>query len=48
MSFAWYVKYEAGALDPSKAHIATGLFLLAWTIFTVSIERIRVRDNLVY
>jgi len=35
MSFAWYVKYEVGALDPTKAHIATGLFLLAWTIFTL-------------
>jgi hypothetical protein len=41
MSFAWYVKYEAPNLDPSKAHVATGIFLLAWTIFTVSIKKKR-------
>jgi len=34
-SFAAYVKYVAPGLSPDTAHEATGLFLLAWLIFTV-------------
>jgi uncharacterized protein len=35
LSFAAYVKFVAPKLPPEHAHQATGLFLLAWTIFTV-------------
>ncbi|MDE3204436.1 MAG: acetate uptake transporter [Acidobacteriota bacterium] len=35
LAFAAYVKYVAGGLPASQAHEATGLFLLAWTIFTL-------------
>jgi succinate-acetate transporter protein len=34
MSFAAYVYFIAGKLPAATAHEATGLFLLAWTIFT--------------
>jgi succinate-acetate transporter protein len=34
MAFAAYVKFVAGGLPASQAHEATGVFLLAWTIFT--------------
>jgi succinate-acetate transporter protein len=34
LSFAAYVKYVAPGLPAADAHEATGLFLLAWTIFT--------------
>lgn len=35
MAFAAYVKFVAGGLPAGQAHEATGLFLLAWTIFTL-------------
>jgi succinate-acetate transporter protein len=35
ISFAAYVRFIAGGLPPELAHQATGLFLLAWTIFTL-------------
>lgn len=35
MSFAAYVKFVVPELPAGSAHQATGLFLLAWTIFTV-------------
>jgi succinate-acetate transporter protein len=35
LSFAGYVKFIAPGLPPDGAHTATGLFLLAWTIFTL-------------
>ena len=35
LSFAAYVKFVAGGLPAESAHSATGLFLLAWTIFTL-------------
>ncbi len=35
LSFYWYVKYIAGSLPAASAHEATGMFLLAWTIFTL-------------
>lgn len=34
LAYAAYVKYVAGGLPASDAYKATGLFLLAWTIFT--------------
>jgi succinate-acetate transporter protein len=34
LSFFYYVKYIAGGLPAASAHEATGLFLVAWTIFT--------------
>ena len=35
MAFAAYVKFVAGGLPAAQAHEATGLFLLAWTVFTM-------------
>ena len=35
MSFAALVKFVAPGLPPATAHQAVGLYLLAWTIFTV-------------
>ena len=34
LSFWWYVHSVAGGLPAAEAYKATGLFLLAWTIFT--------------
>jgi len=34
ITFAWFVRYVAAGLPPTRAHEAAGLFLLAWTIFT--------------
>lgn len=34
LGFAGYVKFVASGLPTAHAHQATGLFLLAWTIFT--------------
>ena len=34
ITFAWYVRYIEPGLPAATAHEATGLFLLAWTIFT--------------
>lgn len=34
IAFAWYVRYLLPGLPAGRAHEATGLFLLAWTIFT--------------
>ena len=34
ITFAWYVRYVEAGLPAVRAHEATGLFLLAWTIFT--------------
>lgn len=35
LSFAAYVKFVVPGLPPASAHQATGLYLLAWAIFTV-------------
>jgi succinate-acetate transporter protein len=35
LSFYWYVHSVAGTLPPAQAHKATGIFLLAWAIFTL-------------
>jgi succinate-acetate transporter protein len=34
ITFAWYLRYIAPGLPAAREHEATGLFLLAWTIFT--------------
>jgi uncharacterized protein len=34
ITFAWFVRYVAAGLPPTRAHEGVGLFLLAWTIFT--------------
>ena len=34
IALAWYLRYIFPALPAARAHEATGLFLLAWTIFT--------------
>jgi uncharacterized protein len=34
ITFAWYLRYVEAGLPAVRAHEATGLFLLAWTIFT--------------
>jgi succinate-acetate transporter protein len=34
ITFAWYLRYVAAGLPAAREHEATGLFLLAWTIFT--------------
>lgn len=43
LSFAGYVKFVAPGLPKTGAHTATGLFLLAWTIFTVYMTVAAVR-----
>jgi len=43
LSFAGYVKFVAGGLNPATAHTATGLFLLGWTIFTIYMTVAAVR-----
>ncbi|MEV0090263.1 acetate uptake transporter [Streptomyces sp. NPDC050738] len=35
MAFAGYVKFVVPGLDPAHTHVATGLFLIAWFIFTL-------------
>lgn len=34
IALAWYLRYILPVLPAARAHEATGLFLLAWTIFT--------------
>ena len=34
IALAWYLRYVVAGLPIDRAHQATGLFLLAWTIFT--------------
>jgi succinate-acetate transporter protein len=43
LSFAALVKFVAPGLPPASAHQAVGLFLLAWTIFTVIMTIAAVR-----
>ena len=45
LSFAAYVKYVAPGLPAADAYKATGLFLLAWTIFTAYMTVAAVRVN---
>lgn len=44
LSFAAYVQFVAPQFSPTEAGVATGLFLLAWTIFTayMTIAALRV------
>jgi succinate-acetate transporter protein len=43
MSFAAYVKFVVPTLPADSAHQATGVFLLAWTIFTVYMTVVTLR-----
>lgn len=45
LSFATYVKFVAPTLPAATAHEATGLFLLAWAIFTVYMLVASLRIN---
>jgi hypothetical protein len=45
LSFYWYVHSVAGSLPAADAHKATGLFLLAWAIFTVYMTVAAMRTN---
>ncbi|MFF8994754.1 acetate uptake transporter [Streptomyces sp. NPDC014983] len=45
LSFAAYVEFIAPKLPAAHAYQATGLFLLAWTIFTVYMTIITIRIN---
>lgn len=45
LSFAAYVKFVAPGLPEAEAHTATGLFLLAWTIFTAYMLLASLRLN---
>jgi uncharacterized protein len=45
LSFAALVKFVAPGLPPAGAHTAIGLFLLAWTIFTVLMTIAVVKVN---
>jgi uncharacterized protein len=47
ISYFYYAKYVAGGLPPESAHIATGIFLLMWTIFTAYMTLAAVRTNAV-
>lgn len=46
MSFAAYVKIVVPGLPADTAHQATGLFLLAWTIFTVYMTVVTLKVSL--
>jgi succinate-acetate transporter protein len=45
LSFAAYVQFVAPKLPASHAHTATGLFLLAWTVFTAYMWLASLRTN---
>jgi uncharacterized protein len=45
LSFYWYVHTVAGGLPAADAHKATGLFLLAWAIFTAYMTIAALRTN---
>jgi succinate-acetate transporter protein len=45
LSFAAYVKFVAPGLDPADAGNATGLFLLAWAVFTLYMTVASMRTN---
>jgi succinate-acetate transporter protein len=45
LSFAAYAKFIAPGLPAGQAYVATGLFLLAWTIFTAYMTIAALRTN---
>jgi len=45
LSFAAYVRFVAPGLDPADAGNATGLFLLAWAVFTLYMTVAAMRTN---
>lgn len=47
IALAWYLRYVAPGLPAVRAHEATGLFLLAWTIFTAYMLLASLRTTMV-
>jgi uncharacterized protein len=47
IALAWYLRYIAPALPAAREHEATGLFLLAWTIFTAYMLLASLRTTVV-
>jgi uncharacterized protein len=47
IALAWYLRYVAPGLPAARAHEATGLFLLAWTIFTAYMLVATLRTTMV-
>jgi uncharacterized protein len=47
ISYFYYAQYVAGGLPPESAHLATGIFLLMWTIFTAYMTLAAVKTNAV-
>jgi uncharacterized protein len=47
ISYFYYARYVAGGLPPESAHLATGIFLLMWTIFTAYMTLAAVKTNAV-
>jgi uncharacterized protein len=47
IALAWYLRYIFPALPAARAHEATGLFLLAWTIFTAYMLLASLRTTVV-
>ncbi|MEP7092396.1 MAG: acetate uptake transporter [Nocardioidaceae bacterium] len=45
ISYFVYAKYIAATLPPADAHVATGIFLLTWTIFTCYMTVAALRTN---
>jgi uncharacterized protein len=46
IALAWYLRYVAPGLPVARAHEATGLFLLAWAIFTAYMLVATLRTNM--
>jgi uncharacterized protein len=46
IALAWYLRYMLPVLPTARAHEATGLFLLAWTIFTFYMLIATLRTNM--
>ena len=47
IALAWYLRYIAPGLPVAREHEATGLFLLAWTIFTAYMLLASLRTTMV-
>ncbi|CAN5465292.1 acetate uptake transporter [soil metagenome] len=45
ISYFVYAEYIAATLPPADAHVATGIFLLMWTIFTAYMTLAALRTN---
>ncbi len=47
ISYFFYSEYVAGTLHPAEVHIATGIFRLTWTIFTIYMTLAALKTNVV-